>query len=481
MATAKNKLPTFGTSANIDESIVNNNSSLKDTGFQPNTTIKSVEMNTYMKMLINGMSGLIDSVYNSGVSQGEIKANSSADDIKNYIVAGLNQIIKTNKVNNATHADEATNVDVITNNDSGDNDKVKFSIGDQSFSKTVNNVAHATNAEQLDSSAGSATQPVYFKDGKPVAITGKIANGTTGNAATASSLETTTTFNISGDATGTAQSFDGTSNVTIPIDVKKAAALDSTNIGDATKPVYFDANGKPVVCTSIGLPVKAAQTIVNNSGRPLNAGSSTVPTYFSNGIPTAISYIPAATVKVDQCPLSNIITAIDAEDGYADNAFRLVDTTTTGIDVGSVTQPVYFKDGRPAVCTTVETANKATTTDFTNGSVQSVNLTSSTKLSLVDNATYQFTVVYEYAYSNKYFAVSLGTFLYKSNMYNYFGGAYVETLNAFVYLRKDSSNNIGLYQVKIESGAFKTSQLTSSSSSSPTTNYSYTLYYRRIN
>ena len=108
--------------------------------------------------------------------------------MKNYIVAGLNQIIKTNKVDNATHADKATNVDAITNNDSGNNANVKFAIGDKSFTKTVNNVAHATNAEKLDESAGSATRPVYFSEGKPVAITGNIANGTRGNAATATKL-----------------------------------------------------------------------------------------------------------------------------------------------------------------------------------------------------------------------------------------------------------------------------------------------------
>lgn len=171
-ATAKNKLPVFGDNAEIDNSIVADTSGLRNTGFQYNTTIKSPEMNTYLKMLINGMSGLIDSVYDSGVSQGEIKATSTSDEIKNYIKLGLNNIIKSTTVDTAVHADEATNVDAITNNDDGDNANVKFTIGDQSFSKTVNNVVNATKATALDSiDVGNSNKPVYFASGKPVVTT----------------------------------------------------------------------------------------------------------------------------------------------------------------------------------------------------------------------------------------------------------------------------------------------------------------------
>lgn len=44
---------------------------------------------------------------------------------------------------------------------------------------------NATSASKLTTSAGSTTQPIYFSNGVPVAITGAIANNTTGNAATA--------------------------------------------------------------------------------------------------------------------------------------------------------------------------------------------------------------------------------------------------------------------------------------------------------
>lgn len=333
MPTAKNKLPTFGTNAEIDNNIVDNTSSLKDTGFQPNTTIKSAEMNTYMKMLINGMSGLIDSIYNDGVSQAEINAESSADDVKNYIVAGLNQIIKTNKVDNATHADNATKLqNARTFNISGDATGTA-----QSFDGTANVTIpiDVKKSAALDSTnVGDATHPVYFNnEGKPVKVNQKIANDTSGKADTAGTadeaikLQNARTISITGDATGNA-SFDGSTDTTITVDVKKSAALDSTNVGSTTNPVYFDATGKPQATGSslsksitgnagtatklqtprnialtgdvvgnanfdgsgnIEIPTSAtvanAKSMVTDTGDLLNVGGSGSPVYFLNGVP----------------------------------------------------------------------------------------------------------------------------------------------------------------------------------------------------
>lgn len=430
MATVKNKLPTFGTNADIDENIVNNSSGLKNTGFQPNTTIKSAEMNTYMKMLINGMSGLIDSVYNDGVTQNEIKADSTSEDVKNYIVAGLNQIIKTNKVDNATHADKSTNVDAITNNDSGNNANVNFAIGNKSFIKTVNNVAHATNAEKLDSSAGSATQPVYFNGGKPVAITGNIANGTTGNAASSTKLQTARTFNVSGDATGTAQSFDGTGNVTIPVDVKKSAALDSINVGDATHPVYFNAEGKPARIDKVANATNAdnasklstarnitlsgdasgstsfdgsgnatinvsvanstaSKTVVDSKGVPFNVGDANMPVFFGNGIPKSIDYMFASDIVFDTDDsnmgpaLQDVFDVPNQGSAIVKKAAALTDTSGIGLSVGSLGAPTYFSNGKPAKLTRTffnELANQFKQATLTNGYIElsSVGITATT-------------------------------------------------------------------------------------------------------
>ena len=70
-------------------------------------------------------------------------------------------------------------------------------------------------ADKLDTNAGSSTVPVYFSDGKPVAITSY-----NGNAATASKLQTARTIYLAGGAVANAQygmAFDGSKNISIPL------------------------------------------------------------------------------------------------------------------------------------------------------------------------------------------------------------------------------------------------------------------------
>lgn len=88
----------------------------------------------------------------------------------------------------------------------------------------------ANSAVKLDSSAGDYNTPVYFSDGKPVSCTSLDLN-TTGNAATATQLETVRTIELGTGAIGTATNFDGTSNITIPVTSLKEAYLDWGDIG----------------------------------------------------------------------------------------------------------------------------------------------------------------------------------------------------------------------------------------------------------
>lgn len=88
----------------------------------------------------------------------------------------------------------------------------------------------ATSAVKLDTStAGDANTPVYFSGGKPVACTSLDLNTTgssascTGNSATSTKLQTARTIGLGTGATGTATSFNGTANITIPVtDVKES-------------------------------------------------------------------------------------------------------------------------------------------------------------------------------------------------------------------------------------------------------------------
>ncbi len=71
-------------------------------------------------------------------------------------------------------------------------------------------------------------------------VTGSVTGGVSGNAGTATKLATARTINVSGDVTGTAQSFDGSANITIPTaitagsivnaDINAAAAISDTKL-----------------------------------------------------------------------------------------------------------------------------------------------------------------------------------------------------------------------------------------------------------
>lgn len=72
----------------------------------------------------------------------------------------------------------------------------------------------ATSANKLNTNAGSAIRPVYFSNGIPVQCDGTLANSISGNAATASKLQTARTITLAGSVTGSA-AFDGSNNITI--------------------------------------------------------------------------------------------------------------------------------------------------------------------------------------------------------------------------------------------------------------------------
>lgn len=69
-------------------------------------------------------------------------------------------------------------------------------------------------ATSLTTNAGSTTQPIYFKDGKPAACGNSLAVSVTGNAGTADKLKTSRTISLTGDVAGSV-GFDGSGNVSM--------------------------------------------------------------------------------------------------------------------------------------------------------------------------------------------------------------------------------------------------------------------------
>lgn len=78
----------------------------------------------------------------------------------------------------------------------------------------------ANSANKLNTNAGSKTQPVYFANGVPVACT-----SLNGNATSADKLKTAVTIAVGNAVTSTATSFDGSKNITIPINSVKEKFL----------------------------------------------------------------------------------------------------------------------------------------------------------------------------------------------------------------------------------------------------------------
>ena len=161
----------------------------------------------------------------------------------------------------------------------------------------------ATSAVKLDTStAGDANTPVYFSGGKPVACTSLDLNTSgssascTGNSATATKLQTARTIALGTGATGTATSFDGTGNITIPVtDVKES---------------YLSWGGKNLVGSVT--PIGAALSSEHSANR--------------------LAYLNPAAITVEY---SNDAGSTWTDSGLGNSAKINFVTTSNGISVGS--------------------------------------------------------------------------------------------------------------------------------------------------
>ena len=91
-------------------------------------------------------------------------------------------------------------------------------------------------------------------------VTGDVTGSLVGNADTATSLSTDTTFTISGDASGTPQTFNGSSNIDIPVTVT-GGSVDTadawttprslTLAGDVTGSASIDGSGNVTLTTAL--------------------------------------------------------------------------------------------------------------------------------------------------------------------------------------------------------------------------------------
>lgn len=104
---------------------------------------------------------------------------------------------------------------------------------------------NATSANKLNTNAGSASQPVYFSNGIPVAITGSLSN----NAASATKLLNARNFKIG----NTSKSFNGTADVTWT-HAEIGATVSNTWTGGTTAGPTLSTTVNGVTGTAVAIP-----------------------------------------------------------------------------------------------------------------------------------------------------------------------------------------------------------------------------------
>ena len=121
------------------------------------------------------------------------------------------------------------------------------------------------NASTAPLSVGSDTQPIYFSDGVPVAITGTIANSISGNAATASKVNNKLTFG--------SKTYDGSATVTIAAsDLGLASAM--LFLGTTTTAITDGATTNPITIGGTSKTVTAGNVVLYGSKEFVWTGSA---------------------------------------------------------------------------------------------------------------------------------------------------------------------------------------------------------------
>ena len=183
---------------------------------------------------------------------------------------------------------------------------------------TINNVANAgtagsaATASKLGTNAGSKTKPVYFSGGVPVVVDDTISNNISGTAAYATNLGNSNnsyTYTSLYNALATLTTADGNLSSRLDnselVNSNKFASLESiindlndwiaspvanqinTNILNVTESINI--GGTILDKTEYSGNAKTATSATSASKLTTDAGSSTLPVYFSGGVPKAIN------------------------------------------------------------------------------------------------------------------------------------------------------------------------------------------------
>lgn len=251
----------------------------------------------------------------------------------------------------------------------------------------------ATSANKLNTNAGSATQPVYFANGVPVATTYTLAKSVPSNAVFTDTNTHYASKNVVGSSTATSNTASALTNGNVYLNsVENGAVTSSHKIsGSGATTVTTDTSGNIVISSTDN------NTTYSAAGSSLGLVKSGGDVTISSGVITVNDDSHAHTIA----NVDGLQSALDAKaasshthsyagsssaGGSATSAVKL-DTSTAG----DSNTPVYFTGGKPVACTSLDlnttgssascTGNAATATQLATARTIRTNLGSTSTAS----------------------------------------------------------------------------------------------------
>ncbi|WP_347454074.1 gp53-like domain-containing protein [Acinetobacter thermotolerans] len=320
----------------------------------------------------------------------------------------------TNKINEIIDADfmpKSDVVDNLTTNDSAKplSAKQGKALQDGKLGKTETAVAATKlatartialsggvtgTATSFDGS-GNISIPVTAIDGSkittgtiPAARIPTLNQSTTGNAATATKLQTARTIALSGGVTGTATSFDGSGNISIPVTAIDGSKITTGTIPAARIPTLNQSTtGNAASATNCSRSIVAGNGL--SGGGELNANRT-----LTLGTPSTITASTGNTVSASShthdLNLDGFFKAAKSTNGYQQLPGGLIlqwGTVDYSNNPGQVSRSVSFPLSFPNACLNVTATRKMNSA--TNQGQGSVLCVSSTRTSALFSLVHQ--------------------------------------------------------------------------------------------
>lgn len=216
----------------------------------------------------------------------------------------------------------------------------------------------AISANRLNTNAGSAIKPVYFSNGIPVQCNDTLANSISGNAATASKLQTARTITLAGSVTGSAV-FDGSNNITITTSTNHShsqylplagGTMNGTSFITWADSRNWDNNNNNVTfpVTRGGLQWYGQSDSVKLFSQETASDNLELVLQFEDDNSNGLSIRDCTGTQTARITAEGKITASSFIGNLNGNANTATALTSSA---GSSTQPIYFSGGKPVACT----------------------------------------------------------------------------------------------------------------------------------